>query len=84
MKLYDECIGQVERLLCGIPRAALSPGSEEVHWPDVGKNQLIFRGDMAYELGGGNLPALSAVLLTDSETLVAEDSVILFGKDLPI
>ena len=79
MKLYDECIGQVGRLLSGMGQTVLPM---DAPCPDGGKNQLIFRNDMAYELGGGNLPALSGVLLTDSSELVSEDRVILCGEDL--
>lgn len=82
MKLYDDCIDQIRSLLSNTPQTVLPDGSDDAPWPDAGKNQLIFRGDMAYELGGGVLPALGGVLLTGREGLVPGDSVILCGKDL--
>lgn len=82
MKLYDDCIGQVNGLLSQTRKTELSGGSAGPLWPDAGKNQLIFRSDMAYELGGGTLPALSGVLLTEDERLAPQDRVILCGKDL--
>lgn len=82
MKLYDECFSGVDELLQHYPAKTL----ELVHanWKDVGGNQIILRKDTAYELGGGTLPAVSSVAFTDSTDLVAEDSVLLIGDDLPL
>lgn len=52
-------------------------------WPDAGKNQLIFRSDSAYELGGGTLPAVSGIALTADQMLVPRDEILLCGNDLP-
>ena len=52
------------------------------NWSDEGKNQLIFQKDMAYELGGGTLPAISGIALTDNPEHVQEDEIWLLGRDL--
>jgi len=51
-------------------------------WPDEGEGNLILKGEMAYELGGGNLPAIGGFGLTSSEALVARDEILLYGPDL--
>ncbi len=61
MKLYDECFAGVARLLRTNPAKRLP--HEAAAWIDAGRNQLIFQDDMAYELGGGTLPAISGVAL---------------------
>lgn len=52
-------------------------------WPDAGEGNLVLRGEMAYELGGGNLPAIGGFGLTSSEALVDRDEILLYGPDLP-
>lgn len=83
MKLYHECIVELEKLLdnCGIRR--IDADTRTIPWEDAGRNQLIFRQDMAYELGGDTLPAVSGMLLTDSTECVPADEIRLCGNDLP-
>lgn len=54
-------------------------------WEDAGKNNMILRGDMAYELGGSiqSIFALGSTVITADDSLVPQDEVILVGKDLP-
>ena len=52
-------------------------------WPSVSDRSMILRSDMAYELGGGSLPALGVTLVTASKELVPGDGVYLIGPDLP-
>ncbi len=82
MKLYDECLTGVEALLKQYPVKKLNI-AEGAEWRDVGKNQIIFQSDTAYELGGGSLPAVSSIALTDSQDFVGGDEVLLIGDDLP-
>ncbi len=79
MKLYNECFDGVTSLLENYPYKKLDLGSS---WSDIGQNQMIFQKDTAFELGGGNLPAISSLALTDSSQYVPCDEVILCGKDL--
>ena len=43
----------------------------------------ILRSEMAYELGGDNLPAIGSQMLTADAALVSGDEIWLYGKDLP-
>ncbi len=80
MKLYDESI---VKLLEGIDYSkAKSLDIANANWEDVGDHNLILRADMAYELGGGTLPAVSAMAVTANEEFVNTDEVLLIGPDL--
>ena len=80
MKLYDETIRKVRALLSSekqqLPHDATA-------WPSVSDRSMLLRSDMAYELGGGSLPALGVTLVTASKDLVPGDGVFLTGTDLP-
>lgn len=83
MKLYNECIAELEKMLGGCEIRRIDAETRTVPWEDAGRNQLIFRQDMAYELGGDTLPAVSGMLLSDSSECVAADEIWLCGNDLP-
>lgn len=81
MKLYDETIKKMKLLLeTGVSRNL--PLRESL-WPEVSDRSMILRSEMAYELGGGNLAALGATVLTANRDLAAADGVTLTGRDLP-
>ena len=81
MKLYDRQIERSLSLLKGLQGRRLAvPGSP---WPDAGEQNLVLRGEMAYELGGGTLPAIGGFGLTSSKALVGGDEAWLYGPDLP-
>ncbi len=44
---------------------------------------IVLQSDMAYELGGHNLPAVGNTLVTTGKDFVPEDEIILIGKNLP-
>ena len=80
MKLYDESI---KELLAGLDISkAKSLDIVNTNWTDVGDHNLILRADMAYELGGGTNPAVSAMAVTCNDEFVNADEVILIGQDL--
>lgn len=79
MNLYDECFEEVNKLLSDY-KPKLNEGVSR--WTDGGKNQLLFKSDTAYELGGKNLPAISSVIFTDDVCKVGQDEVLLYGPDL--
>ena len=83
MKLYDPIISNI-LALCEQASSRKLPVCR-VDWPDLGKENLIFRQDMAYELGGSGdrFFALGATAVTDDPALVREDEIVLIGKDLP-
>ncbi|WP_033154546.1 carbon monoxide dehydrogenase [Pseudobutyrivibrio ruminis] len=80
MKLYDESI---KELLAGLDISeAKSLDIVNANWTDVGDHNLILRADMAYELGGGTHPAVSAMAVTCNDKFVNGDEVLLIGPDL--
>ncbi len=85
MKLYDRQIGNSLALLAGLAgrRLAAPAACDAMPWPDAGEANLVLRGEMAYELGGGVLPAIGGFGLTSSEALVGRNEVLLYGPDLP-
>lgn len=83
MKLYDEFIESSIALLEGKPGHRLMVPRADEAWPDSGEHNLILRSEMAYELGGGNLPAVSGLGFTSSDSLAYSDELWLYGPDLP-
>ena len=87
MRLYDEIIHDILTSLEKQDKhilpvgAAADPVSRD--WQDAGKAMMILQSDMAYELGGHNLPAVGNTLVTTGKDFVPEDEIILIGKDLP-
>lgn len=81
MKIYDEQISKVLRDLKDKNSQKLD-AKETPLWQDAGKQNLVLRGEMAYELGAGTLPAVSFLGVTSSKELVPTDDAILYGQDL--
>lgn len=81
MKLYDEVIGDILSALKSFPSAEILPVFKG-RWKDVGRETMILRGDMVYELGGGNLPAIGSTMVTMEKSLVPKDEALLYGSDL--
>lgn len=81
MKLYDEVIQYIFGLLADYEPAGLAVCESE-SWPDAGKNNMVLRSGMAYELGGGNYPAVGCTAVTAEETFVPHDEILLYGREL--
>lgn len=79
MKLYDEIIEKLQQLVSD--RDSKEFEVRDSTWP-VAEREMILRGDMAYELGGGSLPAIGATIVTADENLISEDGITLVGSDL--
>lgn len=79
MKLYDEIIEKLQQLVPD--RDSKEFEVRDSIWP-VAEREMILRGDMAYELGGGSLPAVGATIVTADENLIGEDGITLVGSDL--
>ena len=80
MKLYDETVKKIKNLLETAENRPLLVG--ESAWPDVSDRSMILRSEMTYELGGENLAAAGATIVTTNQELVEKDSVMLIGEDL--
>jgi CO dehydrogenase/acetyl-CoA synthase beta subunit len=79
MQLYDKEILKFKKLIAEYPieRENISKA-----WQMSEQEELILRGDMAYELGGGTMAAISGLGFVASEEIVPEDSIICVGQDL--
>ena len=84
MKLYDEVIEKWNEKVNAREVKQLDFAAAKV-WEDAGKNNMILRSDMAYELGGASnkMYALGSTVITGTDSLVPQDEVVLVGKDLP-
>ncbi len=80
MKIYDEQISKVTALFKD--KSGIKLETKGTPWQDVGKQNLVLRGEMSYELGAGTLPAISFLGVTSSMDLVPGDGAILYGQDL--
>lgn len=84
MILYDEVIRNWNKKIDAREKRELDFSSVSA-WEDAGKNNMILRSDMAYELGGSvqSIFALGSTVITADDSLVPRDEVVLVGKDLP-
>lgn len=81
MKLYDDLIFEALGLLTPLGLTEL-PVGENLAAREGDPNELILKRDTAFELGEGSYPSVSITAVTQSETLVPKDSVVLCGADL--
>ncbi|MCQ2982652.1 MAG: hypothetical protein MJ178_07860 [Treponemataceae bacterium] len=81
MKLYDDTIAGMQSLLSCYENKKIP--IEKTTWPETGKETMILRSEMAYELGVDQLPGIGCTIVTANDTLVPEDSLTLIGADLP-
>ncbi len=81
MNLYDKLIRECSELLKDYAVRPLPLDSKGPLWETEEEQRLIFQKDMAYELGGGNLPAVSALAYTSQAA--EQDRLLLCGPDLP-
>lgn len=85
MKLYDETIRewlQLTEQKSGNQRKEYGYCPFSSLWPDSGDHNMVLRSEMAYELGGGALPALGGTAVTENAELVPADMIELIGPDL--
>jgi CO dehydrogenase/acetyl-CoA synthase beta subunit len=62
---------------------AIRENAANLEWPTAEDDNLILRHEMAYELGGADCYAVSAMGFTSQESLVSRDEIIQIGPDLP-
>lgn len=82
MKIYDDVIKNSLSILRGSKGHLLEVANPQNAWPDLGEYNLILKKEMAYELGGGSLAAISGTFCTSSKEVVGKDEVWLYGPDL--
>lgn len=80
MNIYNEQISKVLTLLNEEIGKKLETKGKL--WQDSGKQNLVLRSEMAYELGAGTLPAISFLGVTSSKELVLTEGALLYGNDL--
>ncbi len=80
MKLYDDTIAGMQDLFSRYEQKKLP--IEKINWPETGKETMILRSEMAYELGSDLLPGLGCTVITANESLVPQDSLSVIGSDL--
>ena len=82
MKLYDKSISTITGLL-GEKADGSYPYDPSSAWPDNGHQELVLLRDAAYELGCDQKQSVNSTCVTTTPGIVTEDSVEVFGKDLP-
>ena len=81
MNLYDKLIQESLNLFTEADLFTLPLADKGPLWQTEIEQRLIFQRDMAYELGGGSLPAVSALAYTSRPA--ESDKLLLYGPDLP-
>jgi len=81
MELYNSIITATRALLSGAePRRWAYDAADA--WRDTGESELVMLRDAAYELGGSNCVSANFTCVTSDESLVPQDEILLYGKDL--
>ncbi len=81
MELYHSVIAELRALLSGAEPRRWDYDAAHA-WRDLGASELVMLRDAAYELGGSNCGSANFTCVTNDETLVPKDEVLLYGKDL--
>lgn len=81
MNLYDDLIDGCLQLVENMPKASRFKPRQLEPWECSDSPQIILKSDMAYELGGGSLPAVSMLAVCSHQEW--EDEIMVIGDDLP-
>jgi len=81
MELYDSIIKHAEELTGSSAFKKYDYSPQRV-WQDAGSNELVMLKDAAFELGGGDKPAVNYTCVTSDMSLVPKDEIIVYGTDL--
>lgn len=81
MNIFDNLIQECLDLLRDAEIHSLPLAGDQPLWEAESEQRMIFQRDMAYELGGGGLPAVSALAFTSQPA--ETDRLLLLGPDLP-
>lgn len=83
MRLYDKLISQALQLIASSGDNQMVRGQcQGETCRDSGDFDLVLKSDMAYELGGGTLPAISGLFFTSDQSFVPQDEIWRLGPDL--
>lgn len=81
MDIYDNLIEECIRLIKESETRSLPLAGNQPLWETESEQRLIFQRDMAYELGGNGLSAVSGLAFTSRPA--GFDRLLLYGPDLP-
>lgn len=81
MDIFNTLIKDVEGLV-GSSTPKIFKYSPDKAWETTESFELVMMKDSAYELGGDRKPAVNYSLVTSDPSLVGEDRILLYGKDL--
>lgn len=81
MELYHSVIAEARALLSDAEprRWDYDPARA---WRDLGTSELVMLRDAAFELGGSNTGSANFTCVTNDESIVPRDEILLYGKDL--
>ncbi len=80
MRIYDSVISSIDELVAASAIKTFK-GQDSSSWPEGDQNSLLFRDEIAYELGRGTLPGLAGIALTSDENVLKEDEIVVIGQD---
>lgn len=81
MELYDSCIR--EMIDCIGEKRICASKADKASWDAAAGAEMVFRSDMALELGGSNADSASGIFYTNDKSAAAEDEICVIGKDIP-
>ncbi len=80
MKIYDSCLKDLSILLSSKTNPiSFLPGSS---YEKGDPNQIVFRSDCAFELGGSNKAGYAGSLISSDPNLIGEEGTIVYGPDI--
>lgn len=82
MEIYNNYIESIIKLINRYDGRKIEFRGDKNKWADAGRLNLVMKSEMAFELGGSGLPAVTGIGFTSSDDLVRDDEVILYGPDL--
>lgn len=83
LNLYDDIMVSILEMFERYVPIELD-SDQPMDWPNAGKNNMILRSDMAYELGGTTKPlaALGSTIFSERKDLIQKNKSYLIGRDL--
>ncbi len=79
MKLYDSLFEDLKSFLSQEANLSFAPSSS---WPKGNPNDLIFRSDAIFELGGGTKEGIAGTFYTSNPNYIGDEETIVYGPDI--